>query len=65
MAPLQTVMCRFATPPARCAATPTWTGNFAPTTFYDGQGVMVQAKHGIHLLEDPEGNSVCVAVGTT
>ena len=40
-------------------------GNFAPTTFYDGQGVMVRAEAGIHSLEDLEGGSVCVAVGTT
>ena len=40
-------------------------GNFAPTTFYDGQGVMVRAADGIHSLEDLEGRSVCVAAGTT
>ena len=40
-------------------------GNFAPTTFYDGQGVMVRAEAGIHSLEDLAGGSVCVAVGTT
>ena len=40
-------------------------GNFVPTTFHDGQGVMVRAEAGIHSPEDPEGGSVRVAVGTT
>ena len=40
-------------------------GNFAPTTFYDGQGVMVRAEDGINSLADLEGGSVCVATGTT
>lgn len=38
---------------------------FAPTTFYDGQGMMVTVASGIQSLEDLEGNSVCVETGTT
>jgi general L-amino acid transport system substrate-binding protein len=39
--------------------------NFAPTTFYDGQGMMVRKDSGIGSLEDLEGGSVCVQQGTT
>ena len=39
--------------------------NFAPTTFYDGQGMMVRKDSGIETLEDLEGASVCVQQGTT
>ncbi len=39
--------------------------NFAPTTFYDGQGMTVRADSGIESLEDLEGGSVCVGAGTT
>lgn len=38
---------------------------FAPTTFYDGQGMMVRAASGITSLEDFEGRAVCVEAGTT
>ncbi|TVQ64139.1 MAG: amino acid ABC transporter substrate-binding protein [Spirulina sp. DLM2.Bin59] len=38
---------------------------FAPTTFYDGQGVMVRANSGITTLEDFDGKSICVESGTT
>ncbi|MEA5421517.1 amino acid ABC transporter substrate-binding protein [Spirulina sp. CCNP1310] len=38
---------------------------FAPTTFYDGQGVMVRADSGITTLEDFAGKSICVESGTT
>ena len=38
---------------------------FAPTTFYDGQGMMVRADSGIESLEDFEGQSICVETGTT
>lgn len=38
---------------------------FGPTTFYDGQGMMVRAESGIETLEDLEGGSVCVQSGTT
>ena len=39
--------------------------DFAPTVFYDGQGMMVRADSGIESLEDLAGGSVCVATGTT
>ncbi len=38
---------------------------FAPTTFYDGQGMMVRANSGIQTLEDFQGKSICVEAGTT
>lgn len=38
---------------------------FAPTTFYDAQGMMVRADSGIETLEDMEGRSICVETGTT
>lgn len=38
---------------------------FAPTTFYDGQGVMVRTDSGITTLEDFAGKSICVESGTT
>lgn len=38
---------------------------FAPTTFYDGQGMLVRADSGITDLEGFEGRSVCVETGTT
>lgn len=51
----------------------TWTINrdtevgleFAPTTFYDGQGMMVRADSNIETLEDFAGKAVCVEAGTT
>lgn len=42
-----------------------WGGTFAPTTFYDGQGVMVRAEDGIASLEDLEGGTICTNQGTT
>ncbi len=39
--------------------------DFAPTVFYDGQGMMVRTDSGIESLEDLSGASVCVATGTT
>jgi general L-amino acid transport system substrate-binding protein len=42
----------------------TW-GLFAPTTFYDGQAMMVRADVGAETLEDLEGATVCVQSGTT
>ena len=39
--------------------------NFAPTTFYDGQGMMVRKDSGIESLEDLEGGTICVQQGTT
>lgn len=38
---------------------------FAPTTFYDGQGMMVRETSGISTLEDFAGRAVCVETGTT
>lgn len=38
---------------------------FAPTTFYDGQGMMVRKDAGIESLKDFDGKSVCVEAGTT
>ena len=38
---------------------------FAPTTFFDGQGMMVRADSGVATLEDMEGLSICVETGTT
>jgi general L-amino acid transport system substrate-binding protein len=38
---------------------------FAPTTFYDGQGMMVRQNSGIQSLRDFQGKSVCVETGTT
>ena len=53
--------------------TTTWTmsrdtdlgANFGPTTFYDGQGMMVRIEDGFETLEDLNGASICVATGTT
>ncbi|MBI3958820.1 MAG: amino acid ABC transporter substrate-binding protein [Chloroflexi bacterium] len=39
--------------------------NFGPTTFYDGQGMMVHKDSGIKTLQDLNGASVCVQTGTT
>ena len=38
---------------------------FAPTTFYDGQGVLTTKASKIEKLEDLNGKSVCVLSGTT
>ncbi|MGB3514527.1 MAG: amino acid ABC transporter substrate-binding protein [Microcoleaceae cyanobacterium] len=38
---------------------------FAPTTFYDGQGIMVRADSGVESLEDLQGRSICLEAGTT
>lgn len=38
---------------------------FAPTTFYDGQGILVKKSSNIKQLEDLGGKSVCVLSGTT
>ncbi|GAB4544383.1 MAG: amino acid ABC transporter substrate-binding protein [Pleurocapsa sp.] len=38
---------------------------FAPTTFYDGQGLMVTKASNIKSLKDVDGKSVCVLSGTT
>lgn len=39
--------------------------DFAPVTFYDGQGMMVRKADNITKLEDMNGASVCVQSGTT
>jgi general L-amino acid transport system substrate-binding protein len=39
--------------------------NFAPTTFYDGQGMMVRKADNINSLEDLAGGTICVQSGTT
>lgn len=39
--------------------------NFAPTTFYDGQGMMVRIEDGISSLADLDGGTICVQTGTT
>jgi len=42
----------------------TW-GDFGPTIFYDGQGMMTTAASGVETLEDLEGATICVTSGTT
>jgi general L-amino acid transport system substrate-binding protein len=42
-----------------------WGATFAPTTFYDGQGMMVTADSGITDLKGLEGLTICVQSGTT
>lgn len=39
--------------------------NFAPTTFYDGQGFLVRISDGINSITDLGGGTVCVTSGTT
>lgn len=39
--------------------------NFGPTTFYDGQGIMVRKADGFKTLADLDGGSICVQTGTT
>ena len=39
--------------------------SFAPTTFYDGQGVMVPSASGVKSLKDLAGKPICVESGTT
>ena len=38
---------------------------FAPTTFYDGQGMMVRKDSGLTTLKDFANKAVCVEAGTT
>jgi general L-amino acid transport system substrate-binding protein len=40
-------------------------GDFGPTIFYDGQGMMVPVELGVSTLEELEGASICVTSGTT
>jgi general L-amino acid transport system substrate-binding protein len=39
--------------------------DFAPTTYYDGQGMIVRKDSGITTLEDLAGGTICVNAGTT
>lgn len=39
--------------------------NFTATTFYDGQGFMLDKSLGINNLEDLDGASICIQSGTT
>lgn len=39
--------------------------NFAPVTYYDGQGFMVAKKLGVKSAKDLDGATVCVQPGTT
>ena len=53
--------------------TTTWTSSrdidlsssFTATTFYDGQGIIVNADSAINSLADLEGATICVTTGTT
>lgn len=38
---------------------------FAPTTFYDGQGIMATKASSIKQLQDMQNKSICVLAGTT
>ena len=40
-------------------------GDFGPTIFYDGQGMMTRADTGVTSLEDLDGATICVTSGTT
>ena len=40
-------------------------GLFAPTTFYDGQGLLVRAEVGASSIADLGGATICVQSGTT
>lgn len=42
-----------------------WGAIFAPTTFYDGQGLMGYAEDEFETLEDLEGLTICTNAGTT
>jgi general L-amino acid transport system substrate-binding protein len=42
-----------------------WGASFAPTTFYDGQGLAVKSSSDVAKLEDLEGATICVQSGTT
>jgi general L-amino acid transport system substrate-binding protein len=39
--------------------------DFAPTTFYDGQSIMVRADSGLNTWDDLDGVSICTTSGTT
>ncbi len=39
--------------------------DYGPTTFYDGQGMMVRIADGYASIDDMDGTSICVLAGTT
>ncbi|MBU6335579.1 MAG: amino acid ABC transporter substrate-binding protein [Chloroflexi bacterium] len=39
--------------------------DWSPTTFYDGQGMMVRKDSGITSIDDMDGATICVQTGTT
>jgi general L-amino acid transport system substrate-binding protein len=39
--------------------------DFGPTTYYDGQGVMIHADLGVASLDELDGASICTLTGTT
>lgn len=43
----------------------TWGAIFGPTSFYDGQGVMVPVELGVTAIPELDGGSICVQSGTT
>jgi general L-amino acid transport system substrate-binding protein len=44
-----------------------WGATFAPTTFYDGQGIMVKVEFGVNTIEElgNESITICTNAGTT
>jgi general L-amino acid transport system substrate-binding protein len=42
-----------------------WGASFGPTTFYDGQGIMVRSDSGIEDIAGLDGLAICVQSGTT
>lgn len=40
-------------------------GEFGPTTFYDGQGLMVPVDLGVESIDDLDGATICTLAGTT
>lgn len=43
----------------------TLTSDFGPTTFYDGQGLLVRIESGFTSIADLDGTSICSTSGTT
>ncbi len=42
-----------------------WGSTFAPTTFFDGQGIMVRTESAIATIEELAGGTICTNAGTT
>jgi len=42
-----------------------WGSTFMPTTYYDGQGIMIKTDAGLASLADLEGGTICTNAGTT